>query len=138
MPDAVREEFVNVVVILHETLGSGGGRRRAVKRVLRVLVLTDFSVLKKFDPKVELELVREQIERIQHRIKAASGAQRSVESWELLNELRGYSNSLGLSSAKGLDADDPDEALRLLAKMYLRLEWRLASTVHGKRHTVIL
>ena len=119
VPDPVREEFINVGVIVREKLRDAV-RDPVYRPYLGFCAANDLAILKSLDPNVSLEFVREQVEYLEQRILGASTSASTKEGYDLIKELATYSNILTLSPAKGLSAANPEAALMRLKQTYLR------------------
>src|SRR5436305_3085796 len=103
-PDAVKEEFVNVGVVLLEQNGFAD-----------VKFTDDFRRVKCLDADADIEVLTELEKEIRTRIKDA-GPDRD----EIINKLKdSFSSTLQISSSKAVLAESPQKELELLARMYL-------------------
>jgi len=103
-PDAVKEEFVNVGVILLEENGFAD-----------VKLTHDFRRVKCLDADADLEVLQELEKEIRTRIKDA-GPDRE----KILNKLKdSFSSTLQISTSKAVLAESPQKEIELLAKMYM-------------------
>src|SRR5262249_27281113 len=103
-PDAVKEEFVNIGLLLVEQ-GAFAGVRFA----------RDLSRLRCLDEDADLEMLKSLEEELQRKVERA-GPDRD-KLIKLVTDT--FSNTLQLSSAKAVLAASPEKELELLARMYL-------------------
>src|SRR3954466_10208110 len=103
-PDAVKEEFVNVGVVLFEENGYAD-----------VKFTHDFRRVKCLDADADIELLQELEKEIRLRVKDA-GPDRD----RILNKLKdSFSSTLQISTSKAVLAESPQKEIELLARMYL-------------------
>ena len=103
-PDAVKEEFVNVGVVLLEANGFAD-----------VKFTHDFRRVKCLDATADTDVLVELEKEIRTRIKD-SGPDRE----KIINKLKdSFSSTLQISSSKAVLAESPQKEIELLAKMYL-------------------
>jgi hypothetical protein len=116
VPDAVKDEFVNVGIVMVESGANGGG-------FADVRFTRDWRRVRCLDPQADVEMLAA-LER-EIRGQLASTHDRSV----LLRRLEdSFSNVIQLSPAKGCLAEDPVAEIEAMASMYLE-----AATVGSKR-----
>ena len=107
VPDAVKDEFVNVGVVLLESGGNGSG-------FADVRFTNDWRRVRCLDPGVEVEL----LEALQSDLKTKLGTADSRE--KILHRLRdSFSGTLQLSPSKAVLTASPEKELGELAQMYL-------------------
>src|SRR3954467_626081 len=122
-PDAVKEEFVNVGVVLLEENGFAD-----------VKFTNDFRRVKCLDADADIEVLQELEKEIRTRIKDA-GPDRE----KIINKLKdSFSSTLQISSSKALLAESPQKELELLAKMYLESPARERETREARGRQAIL
>ena len=103
-PDAVKEEFVNVGVVLLEADGYAD-----------VKFTDDFRRVKCLDATADLEVLAELEKEIRFRIKDA-GPDRD----KIIKKLQdSFSSTLQISASKAVLAESPQKEIEVLAKMYL-------------------
>jgi hypothetical protein len=103
-PDAVKEEFVNVGVVLLEQNGFADVR-----------FTHDFRRVKCLDADADIEVLQELEKEIRTRIKDA-GPDRE----KIIKKLQdSFSSTLQISATKAVLAESPQKEIELLAKMYL-------------------
>ena len=103
-PDAVKEEFVNVGVVLLEANGYAD-----------VKFINDFRRVKCLDATADIEVLTELEKEIRVRIKDA-GPDRD----KIIKKLQdSFSSTLQISASKAVLAESPQKEIELLAKMYL-------------------
>jgi Protein of unknown function (DUF3037) len=118
VPDAVKDEFVNIGVVMVEAGAGAAGARFADVRFTR-----DWRRVRCLDPQVDVEML-EALER-EIRGQLATTHDRKV----LLRRLEdSFSNVIQLSPVKGLLAEDPAREIEAMASIYLE-----AAKVGGKR-----
>jgi Protein of unknown function (DUF3037) len=103
-PDAVKEEFVNVGVVLFEENGFAD-----------VKFTHDFRRVKCLDADADIEVLQELEKEIRLRIKDA-GSDRD----KIIKKLQdSFSSTLQISATKAVLAESPQKEIELLARMYL-------------------
>jgi hypothetical protein len=112
VPDAVKDEFVNVGVVLLEPSGGFAG----------VEFARDWRRLRCLDPDADLEMLQALEAELRSKLKDA--ADREALLARLKDSLSG---SLQLSPSKALEAESPAQELTRLAEMYLESPRRLAA-----------
>lgn len=118
VPDAVKDEFVNVGLVMVEARTAPGGEQFADVRFTR-----DWRRVRCLDPQADVEMLAA-LER-DVRGQLATTHDREV----LLRRLEdSFSNVIQLSPAKGCLAEDPVREIEAMASMYLE-----AAKVSGKR-----
>ena len=111
VPDAVKDEFVNIGVVLLET-GEAGG---APAGFADLRFTADWSRVRCLDPAADVEML-EAVGADLRRGLSESGASRDL----LLKRINdSFSNTLQLSPVKSCLAESPHEELGRLAEMYL-------------------
>jgi hypothetical protein len=116
VPDAVKDEFVNIGVVMVEAGADGGG-------FAEVRFTRDWRRVRCLDPQADLEVLAA-LER-DVRGQLATTHDREV----LLRRLEdSFSNVIQLSPAKGCLAEDPAAEIEVMASIYLE-----AAKVGGKR-----
>ena len=115
VPDAVKDEFVNVGVVLYESAG-GWADVRFTKDWKRVRCL---------DPDADVEILEGMEREIKERILEGEGSQ----EWLLKRMEDTFSNVIRLTAAKAVLADSPQEEIARLAEMYLERGKRGARSV---------
>jgi hypothetical protein len=116
VPDAVKDEFVNVGVVMVESGANGGG-------FADVRFTRDWRRVRCLDPQADVEML-ESLER-DIRGQLATTHDRDVLLRRLEDSL---SNVIQLSPAKGCLAEDPAAEIEAMASMYLE-----AAKIGGKR-----
>ena len=117
-PDAVRDEFVNVGVVLYEN----GGQWADVR------FTKDWKRVRCLDPEADVEMLEGLEREIKERI--AEGAE--SREWLLHRMADTFSNAIRLTPAKAVLAESPQEELGRLAELYLERVKRGARTVSGR------
>jgi hypothetical protein len=117
-PDAVKDEFVNVGVVLYESTG-GWADVRFTK---------DWRRVRCMDPEADVEMLEGLEREIKERL-LEGGANRD---WLLKRMEDTFSNAIRLSEAKAVLADSPQEEIGRLAEMYLERAKRGARTASGR------
>jgi Protein of unknown function (DUF3037) len=107
VPDAVKEEFVNIGVVMFEPGANGGG-------FADVRFTTDWRRVWCVDPQADIEVLEAFERDIRQQIS-------SVHDRELLmRRLQdSFSNAIQLSTFKACKAENPAQELEYLAKLYL-------------------
>lgn len=122
-PDAVKEEFVNVGVVLLEANGFAD-----------VKFTDDFRRVKCLDAAADIEVLRALEHEIRARIKDA-GPDRD----KIINKLKdSFSSTLQISASKAVLAESPQKEIELLAKMYLESPAREREAREARGRQVIL
>ena len=106
VPDAVKDEFVNIGVVLAEAGANGSG-------FAEVKFTRDWQRVKCLDPLADLEMLEGLEDELRAQLKQGSRA----DFLRRINE--SFSNVLQLSPAKACLAESPAEELGRLAEMYL-------------------
>lgn len=116
VPDAVRDEFVNVGVVMIEAGANGGG-------FADVRFTRDWRRVRCLDPQADVEM----LEALEREIRGQLATTRDREV--LLGRLEdSFSNVIQLSPAKGCLAEDPVAEIEAIASLYLE-----TAKVGGKR-----
>jgi hypothetical protein len=122
-PDAVKEEFVNVGVVLLEANGYAD-----------VKFTNDFRRVKCLDASADIEVLTELEKEIRARIKDA-GPDRD----KIIKRLQdSFSSTLQISASKAVLAESPQKEIELLAKMYLESPARERETREARGRQAIL
>ena len=108
VPDAVKEEFVNIGLLMRE-VDDGGAGFSAVR------ITEDWSRVRCIDPEADLEVLAGLGVQLQKELRETQG-------WEvLLRKVQDlFSNLVQTSPAKACLAEDPAEELASLARLYLQ------------------
>jgi hypothetical protein len=118
VPDAVKDEFVNIGVVMVEAGAGATGARFADVRFTR-----DWRRVRCLDPQADVEM----LESLEREIRGQLATAHDCEV--LLRRLEdSFSNVVQLSSAKGCLTEDPAREIEAMASMYLE-----AAKVGGKR-----
>jgi hypothetical protein len=116
VPDAVKDEFVNIGLVMVES-GTNGGRFADVR------FTRDWRRVRCLDPQADVEM----LEALEREIRGQLAGDRAT----LLRRLEdSFSNVIQLSPAKGCLAEDPAREMDAMAQMYLE-----AARVAGTRET---
>jgi len=118
VPDAVKDEFVNVGVVLYE---SGGGW--ADVRFTR-----DWKRVQCLDPEADIEM----LEGLELEIKERMLEGASSQEWLLKRMEDTFSNAIRLTPPKAVLADSPQEEIGRLAEMYLERAKRTRRLAGGR------
>ena len=118
VPDAVKDEFVNVGVVLLES-SSGWADVRFTRDWKRVRCL---------DPEADIEMLEGLEREIKDRMLEGGGGQ----EWLLKRMEDTFSNAIRLTPAKAVLADSPQEELQRLAEIYLERARRGARLTSGR------
>lgn len=117
-PDAVRDEFVNVGVVLYEKDG-GWADVRFTKDWKRVRCL---------DPEADVEM----LEGLEREIRERMAESAEARGWLLQRMDDTFSNAVRLTEAKAVLAASPQEELGRLAEMYLERPKRGSRAASGR------
>ncbi len=121
VPDAVKDEFVNIGVVMIEPGVNGAGAGE--KGFADVRFTRDWRRVRCFDPQADVEMLTA----LEREIREQLGAWQDRAA--LLRRLEdSFSNVIQLSPAKGCLAEDPVAEIEAMASMYLE-----AAKVSGKR-----
>ncbi|HVJ05417.1 MAG TPA: DUF3037 domain-containing protein [Candidatus Saccharimonadales bacterium] len=118
VPDAVKDEFVNVGVLLFESSG-GWADVRFTKDWRRVRCL---------DPDADVEM----LEGLEREIKERMLEGASSREWLVKRMQDTFSNAIRLTPTKAVLADSPQEEIARLAEMYLERVKKGARTASGR------
>jgi hypothetical protein len=106
VPDAVKDEFVNIGMVMLEPSANGGG-------FADVRFTHDWRRVRCLDPQADIEM----LEALEHEIRSQLGQVRDREMF--LRRLQdSFSNIVQLSPTKGCLADEPAKEMELLARLY--------------------
>ena len=106
VPDAVKDEFVNIGVVMTEPAANGSG-------FAEVRFTRDWRRVRCLDPDADIEML-EALER-EIRSQLSNVRERGV----LLRKMEeSFSNLIQVSSSKGCLAEEPGKEIELLAKLY--------------------
>jgi hypothetical protein len=118
VPDAVKDEFVNVGVVLFESSGGWADVRFA----------KDWKRVRCLDPDVDLEMLEGLEREIKERL-LEGGSSRE----QLLEQMADtFSNTIRLTPTQAVLADSPQEEIGRLAEMYLERAKKGARTASGR------
>jgi hypothetical protein len=121
VPDAVKDEFVNIGVVMVEASANGASANEA--RFADVRFTRDWRRVRCLDPQADVEM----LEALEREIRGQLVEARDRET--LLQRLQdSFSNVVQLSPAKGCLAEDPAREIEVMASMYLE-----AAKIAGKR-----
>jgi hypothetical protein len=118
VPDAVKDEFVNVGVVLLEQ----GGPYAEVR------FTRDWRRVRCLDPEADVAMLESLEEEIRERMLEGGGGQR----WLMERMQDTFSNAVRLTAAKAVLAESPQEELGRLAEMYLERPRRTAKAAGGR------
>jgi hypothetical protein len=117
-PDAVKDEFVNVGVVLYESAGGWADVR----------FTRDWKRVRCMDPDADVEMLEGFEREIKERMLEGGGSQ----EWLLKRMQDTFSNSIRLTPAKAVLADSPQEEIGRLAEMYLERAKKGSRTASGR------
>lgn len=117
-PDAVKDEFVNIGVVL---VDSGGGWAD-------VRLTKDWKRVRCLDPDADVEMLEGLEREIKERMNEGAGSQ----EWLLKRMEDSFSNAIRITPAKAVLADSPQEEIGRLAEMYLERAKKGARAVSGR------
>jgi Protein of unknown function (DUF3037) len=121
VPDAVKDEFVNIGLVMVEPGVNGPGATEA--RFADVRFTRDWRRVRYLDPQADVEM----LEALEREIRGQLAETHDREA--LLRRLEdSFSNVIQLSPTKGCLAEDPVREIETMASMYLE-----AAKVGGKR-----
>ena len=119
VPDAVKDEFVNLGVVLYEA-GQAGQAGFADVRFTR-----DWRRVRCLDPDVDVEMLEALEREIRERLAEGGEGRR----WLLGKMEDAFSNAIRLTPAKAVLAESPQAEMEKLAQLYLE------RTRRGERHS---
>lgn len=123
VPDAVKEEFVNIGVVMIETQEGGA--------FADVRFTKDWRRVQCLDPDADLEVLKAMESDIRRRVVEV----RSCEAvMRVLND--SFSNAIQLSVAQGCLTDDPEKEIEEMARIYLESSRVGARTLTGREKIV--
>jgi hypothetical protein len=108
VPDAVKEEFVNIGLVMIEASGRAGGGFADVR------FTRDWRRLLCLDPQADLEMLRAMEQDIRRRVVEVRDCEKVMEK---LND--SFSNLIVLSKAKGCLTENPSIEIDKMAGLYL-------------------
>lgn len=120
VPDAVKDEFVNVGVVLMEQGEGGWADVRFTKDWRRVRCL---------DPEADIEM----LEGLEYELRERLREGGTPREWLLKRMEDTFSNAVRLTQAKAVLADSPQEEIGRLAEMYLERTRRGSRMVSGRQ-----
>ncbi len=123
VPDAVRDEFVNVGVVLLER-GETGAQTFADVRFTK-----DWKRVRCLDPDVDVEMLEALEQEIRDRLAEVEGGR----EWLLKKMEDSFSNAIQLSPVKGVLAESPQEEIANLADIYLERVRRGTKAASGRQ-----
>lgn len=118
VPDAVKDEFVNVGVVLME---HGGG-------YADVRFTHDWKRVRCLDPDADVEM----LEGLEREIKERMLEGESSQEWLMKRMADTFSNAIRMTPGKAVLADSPQEEIGRLAEMYLERAKRSSRSVSGR------
>jgi hypothetical protein len=118
VPDAVKDEFVNVGVVLMEH-GTGYADVRFTREWKRVRCL---------DPDADVEM----LEGLEREIKERMLEGKSSQEWLMKRMADTFSNAIRMTPGKAVLADSPQEEIGRLAEMYLERARKSSRNVSGR------
>jgi hypothetical protein len=108
VPDAVKEEFVNIGVVMIESGANGAG-------FADVRFTRDWRRVRCLDPQADVQVLASLEREIRNQIVEVR------DRGTLMRRLEdSFSNLIQLSGAKGCLAENPEEEIELLARLYLK------------------
>jgi hypothetical protein len=107
MPDAVKDEFVNIGLVMMEPGANGGG-------FAEVRFTQDWRRVRCLDPQADVEM----LEAMEREVRGQIGGVQDREAlMKRLND--SFSNLIQLSPAKGCLAEDPAREMEIMTSLYL-------------------
>jgi hypothetical protein len=125
VPDAVKDEFVNLGVVLYEAGQAGTGQTGFAD----VRFTRDWRRVRCIDPDVDVEML-EALER-EIRERLAEGG--NSREWLLSRMEDSFSNAIRLTPTKGVLAESPQAEMENLAQLYLERARRGGRTFRGRQ-----
>jgi DUF3037 family protein len=107
VPNAVREEFVNIGLVMTESGASGGG-------FADVRFTRDWRRLLCLDPQADIEMLRAMEQDVRRQVVEVRDCEKVMER---LND--SFSNLIVLSNAKGCLTENPSDEIEKMAGLYL-------------------
>ncbi len=125
VPDAVKDEFVNIGVVMTEPAANGSG-------FADVRFTRDWRRVRCLDPAADIEMLEAVEAELRRRL--SDGLDRE----QLLNRLRdSFSNAIQLSPAKACLAESPQAEIEKLAGLYLETTRRRGAREAGGRRLIV-
>ena len=125
VPDAVKDEFVNLGVVLYQPGQAGSGEAGFAD----VRFTRDWRRLWCLDPDVDLEMLEALEREIRERL-AEGGKSRE---WLLGKMEDSFSNAIRLTPAKAVLAESPQAEMESLAQLYLERTRRAGRSFSGRQ-----
>lgn len=125
VPDAVKDEFVNIGVILLESGRNGQG-------YANVRFTSDWRRVRCLDPTVDLEMLKEIEEELRRDLTQGKGPQDVRRRLE-----ESLSNTLQLSSVKACLTDSPEEEIERLSRLYLERSYPVERGKESGRQAIL-
>lgn len=104
VPNVVREEFVNIGLVMTESGGDGGG-------FAGVHFTADWRRARGLDPNIDIEVLEALGREVEQRLRIVD--QRALLLHQMMDS---YSNAIQLSAIRRCTGDDPEAELRRLAR----------------------
>ncbi len=111
VPDAAREEFVNIGLVMTESGGDGGG-------FAGVHFTADWRRARCLDPNIDVEMLEALGREMKRRLEDVQ--QRALLLHEMMDS---YSNTLQISPIRQCVAEDPAEEMKKLTSTLVELSW---------------
>jgi hypothetical protein len=125
VPDAVKDEFVNIGVVMIEAAASGAG-------FADVRFTRDWRRVRCLDPQVDVEM----LEALEREIRSQLGEVR--ERGLLLQRLEdSFSNVIQISPTKACLAEEPEKEIQTLASMYFGMPKRIGRETVSARQRIL-
>jgi hypothetical protein len=131
VPDAVKDEFVNVGVILLENAPDGqAASAGASGQVFADVRFTrDWRRVRCLDPDVDVEM----LEALEREIRERLSENAASRQWLLEKMQDSFSSAIRLSASKAVLAESPQAELENLAALYLERSRRAARAAGGRQ-----
>jgi hypothetical protein len=138
VPDAVKDEFVNLGVVLLESAAPTGAKSESVETsaggrsglaFADVRFTRDWRRVRCLDPDVDVEM----LEALEREIRERLAEDAASREWLLGKMQDSFSNCIRLTPAKAVLAESPQAELESLAALYLERSRRTARSAGGRQ-----
>jgi hypothetical protein len=125
VPDAVKDEFVNLGVVLYEPGKAGSGQAAFAD----VRFTRDWRRVRCLDPDVDVEM----LEALEREIRERLAEGDNSREWLLSRMEDSFSNAIRLTPGKAVLAESPQAEMENLAQLYLERARRGGRTFSGRQ-----
>ncbi len=118
VPNAVREEFINVGVLLHE-ISPDSKSRLVSSGFCGACFLEDLRIVQCLDKTADLRLIRSILDDIRQRVFEVSRKTKPLGFQTLIADLRSSSHGIVVTGPRGFLGMNPDDDIKALHDMYI-------------------